>query len=138
MTHRLYSLVLLAAVGLDSALAYVPAVSAVRFPTRAPIVQHSRHAAPRATALPFSAALAEVESGGGVITDTLLDVAVYGILASVAGLTVYSLVVTLQKSNEEYGGWTPRDDEEVKAASTDPSQRLRAGARGAPPPFRRF
>ena len=46
------------------------------------------------------------------MTDTLLDLGVYALLAGVAGLTLYSVFVTLQKSNEEYGGWTPRDDEE--------------------------
>jgi len=61
-----------------------------------------------ATTMSVAEDLAGLESA--VVTDTLLDIAVYLLLAGVAGLTLYSLVVTLQKSNEEYGGWTPKDD----------------------------
>merc|ERR1712224_516778 len=45
-----------------------------------------------------------------------LDIGVYGVLAGVVGLTLYSLVVTLQQSNDKYGGCTPeqaRKREEV-------------------------
>lgn len=87
---------------------------------------------------------AEAELAGGaagagdglsatVVTDTLLDLGVYTILFSVVALTLYSLFVTLQKSNEEYGGWTPRDDEDITSlAATPPSERLRPGAKYDP------
>jgi hypothetical protein len=60
------------------------------------------------------------------LTDTLLDLAVYALLIGVAGLTVYSIYVTLDQSNKDYGGWTPRGDEDgpeqiQKGAVYDPS-----------------
>jgi hypothetical protein len=55
--------------------------------------------------------------------DTLLDVGVYALLAAVVGLTLYSVVVTLQATNEEYGGWTPRDDEDVTRAASSGGMR---------------
>ena len=76
--------------------------------------------------------LAEEGSGSFSVVDTLLDVGVYTLILLVAALTIYSLVVTLQKSNEEYGGWTPRDDEEVASAARGDDGRLRAGARYDP------
>ena len=133
---------LLLALCATSALAYLPACQTARPALRpAPLARNRRHVAPRADegslglptglpALPDATQLPPVEAA--VVTDTLLDLAVYGLIAGVAALTIYSLVVTLQKSNEEYGGWSPRDDEDVKAASADPSQRLRAGARYDP------
>ena len=63
------------------------------------------------------AAVAAADSSG-MVTDTLLDLGVYALLAGVVALTLYSIAVTLQKSNEEYGGWTPRDDEDVNKAAS--------------------
>ena len=54
------------------------------------------------------------------------------LIALVAGLTIYSIVVTLQKSNEEYGGWTPRDEEDVGLAARGDVQRMGSGARYDP------
>jgi len=88
-----------------------------------------RSVPPRADA---SAVVAAESLDTAVVTDTLLDVFVYSLLLGVVALTVYSLVVTLQKSNEEYGGWTPRDDEEVLGAARNPEQRLQSGARYDP------
>lgn len=126
-------------------LAGHPAVAFVAHASRPSL--RPRHAAPCAVstagavsyAAPSSAAsslgwlpLAEEPSNGSTLTDTLLDIGVYGILALVVLLTGYSLIVTLQKSNEEYGGWTPRDDEEFQsAASSDPIGRP-SGARYDP------
>ena len=71
----------------------------------------------------------------GVVTDTLLDLAVYSLLAGVVALTLYSIVVTLQASNEQYGGWTKKDDDEVMSGSLGqdkPVSRLQSGARYDP------
>ncbi len=104
-------------------LALGPAVSQC-FTLRAPALGVRPHSAPRsplvrASALPAAqlptSFITAVDSG--VVTDTLLDVAVYTLLAGIAALTIYSIYVTLQKSNEEYGGWTPRDDQEVPSES---------------------
>ena len=40
------------------------------------------------------------------VTDTLLDLGVYGLLFGTAGLTLYSIYVTLDESNRKAGGWT--------------------------------
>jgi len=79
-----------------------------------------------ATTMSVAEDLAGLESA--VVTDTLLDIAVYLLLAGVAGLTLYSLVVTLQKSNEEYGGWTPKDDEAVAGGDLANSGGFKKGA----------
>lgn len=96
-------------------------------------VLNTRHTARHAAITATSAAspltlVADLDTA--VITDTLLDIGVYTILFGVAALTIYSLVVTLQKSNEEYGGWTPRDDEDISQLSSQ--ERLRPGARYDP------
>ena len=53
----------------------------------------------------------EAPTAGSVsVTDTLLDLGVYTLLAGVVALTAYSLYVTLDQSNKEYGGWTPKDE----------------------------
>ena len=78
-----------------------------------------------------AAAAAAGSVNAAVVTDTLLDVAVYTLLAGVAALTVYSVVVTLQSSNEKYGGWTRPDDEDLADAAVtgrQPGDRLRPGA----------
>ena len=76
---------------------------------------------------------ADIVADPAVVTDTLLDLGVYGLIAAIIGLTLYSLVVTLQASNEQYGGWTKQDDEDVMSGSLDqPSDRLRSGARYDP------
>jgi hypothetical protein len=119
---------------IDAANAFVPPVLRAR---RMPL-GHARHAAVASTAVVTPSANLVVTDliAGDVITDTLLDVAVYTILFGVAALTIYSLFVTLQKSNDEYGGWTPRDDDDVIAASKArnlaPEERLRSGARYDP------
>jgi|Transcript_20327 hypothetical protein len=50
--------------------------------------------------------LAEEPAADFSLTDTLADIAVYGLLASVAGLTIFSVFVTLDESNKAQGGWT--------------------------------
>ena len=65
---------------------------------------------------------------GAVLTDTLLDIGVYTLLLGVAALTIYSLYVTLQQSNKEYGGWSPRDDQPVTPVEPRVNERLRPGA----------
>ena len=94
---------------------------------------HRRHADVRAD----EAAVAQVAPAalpeGSTLTDTLLDLGVYSLIALVAALTVYSIVVTLQKTNDEYGGWTPRDDEDMAPPGDgSPESRLRSGARYDP------
>ena len=80
------------------------------------------------TSLP---AVPEVDSA--VVTDTALDVLVYALLAGVAGLTLYSIVVTLQASNDQYGGWTKQDDDDVAGGMLEqPSNSLVSGARYDP------
>eukprot|EP00325_Prymnesiales_sp_UTEX-LB-985_P029664 CAMPEP_0174724038 /NCGR_PEP_ID=MMETSP1094-20130205/42556_1 /TAXON_ID=156173 /ORGANISM="Chrysochromulina brevifilum, Strain UTEX LB 985" /LENGTH=201 /DNA_ID=CAMNT_0015925187 /DNA_START=30 /DNA_END=635 /DNA_ORIENTATION=- len=76
------------------------------------------------------AVAASVENlDAAVVTDTILDLAVYSLLAGVVALSVFSIVVTLQRSNEEYGGWTPRDDEDLSGPTDSLSGgRLRPGA----------
>lgn len=104
---------------------------------RAPSAQPALRRAPallagRRLGNPVAQEGAATASDSAVFTDTLLDVGVYSLLFLVVALTVYSLVVTLQKSNDEYGGWTPRDDEEVSRAARSDDGRLRAGARYDP------
>ena len=81
---------------------------------------------------PVSLLLAEdAASSGGTdvsVVDTLLDVAVYALLLGVVGLTLYSLYVTLDDRNKEYGGWVKKEDEDLPAPSSSPSNRLRSGA----------
>ena len=54
-----------------------------------------------------------------VVSDTLLDVGVYGLLALTVGLTLYSVFVTLDEANNKAGGWTKPTDEPV--VEDDPS-----------------
>ena len=117
-------------------ISYVPSA---RPALRLAPLHHRRHAAVAADASlppPCAASLPPtllVADGDFSVMDTIADIAVYSILALVAGLTLYSIVVTLQKSNEEYGGWTPRDDEEVaNLQSDDGAGRLKSGARYDP------
>ena len=111
-------------------LAYVPSLVRAPLPSlpKSPVLLRRRHPAPLAADVGSVAEPANT----AVLTDTLLDIGVYGLLALVVALTLYSLVVTLQKSNEEYGGWTPRDDEEITQAARSDDGRLRAGARYDP------
>lgn len=69
----------------------------------------------------------EITASAAVITDTVLDLAVYALLASVVGLTLYSVFVTLQRSNEEYGGWVAKEDEDLGMTKRS-GNRLRPGA----------
>lgn len=82
-----------------------------------------------AGAIPMTATMVADEAAAAdySMTDTMLDVGVYGILALVVGLTLYSVVVTLQSSNEQYGGWT-RTDEEDEIASMAGESKIRPGA----------
>lgn len=60
----------------------------------------------------------------GVVTDTLLDILVYGLLFGTAALTIYSLYVTLDESNKKAGGWTkPNDEDEYMPQATDYSKK---------------
>lgn len=64
-----------------------------------------------------------------VVSDTLLDIGVYTVLAAAVVLTVYSIFVTLQGANEQYGGWTKKDGEEDYMQEPEvSSDRLRPGA----------
>ena len=54
-----------------------------------------------------------------VISDTLLDVGVYGLLALTVGLTLYSIFVTLDEANNKAGGWSK--PEESAKVEEDPS-----------------
>lgn len=64
-----------------------------------------------------------------VIRDTAADVAVYTLLAGVAGLTVYSVYVTLDESNKKAGGWERRDEgDAMPTIGDDVQSRLRSGA----------
>jgi hypothetical protein len=91
-------------------------------------------AAPTPSLPSISALAVDVDvTDTAVVTDTLLDLAVYGLLFGVAALTLYSIVVTLQASNDQYGGWTKQDDEDVMSGSLDqPTSRLQSGARYDP------
>ena len=76
-----------------------------------------------------SAALDAIDSSlpdGTTLTDTLADVGVYVLLAGAIALTIFSVVATLQKSNDEYGGWTPREDE--ASPINDDLDRLKPGS----------
>jgi hypothetical protein len=63
------------------------------------------------------AGVAEDEAGT-VLTDTILDLAVYSLLFGVVALTVYSLYVTLDESNNTQGGWTKAEGEARKPTPT--------------------
>ena len=93
-----------------------------------------RHAAVRADEGAVAQAVAPAAlPEGSTLTDTLLDLGVYSLIALVAGLTVYSIIVTLQKTNDDYGGWTPRDDQDLMPPNDgSPESRLRSGARYDP------
>ena len=100
---------------------------------------HHRHPAVTADAsslvdasATFAPSLLLADDSEFSMMDTVADIAVYTILFLVAGLTLYSVVVTLQKSNDEYGGWTPRDDEEVANLQSGDAGRLQSGARYDP------
>ena len=81
--------------------------------------------------MPAVPAVPDVDSAA--VTDTILDVLVYGLIAGVAGLTLYSIVVTLQASNDQYGGWTKQDDDDVQGGMLErPSSSLVSGARYDP------
>jgi len=71
-----------------------------------------------------------------VMTDTIMDIAVYTLLAGVLGLTVYSVFVTVDEGNRQAGGWQKREGEDEPkykptlgdAVPTDVESRLRSGA----------
>ena len=75
-----------------------------------------------------------------VVSDTLLDVGVYGLLALTVGLTLYSVFVTLDEANNKAGGCVdnPRGLPTVRTgyARQPPAccthQRRRAACPGAP------
>jgi len=79
------------------------------------------------------AGVAEDEAGT-VLTDTILDLAVYSLLFGVVALTVYSLYVTLDESNKTQGGWTKAEVEARKPTPTPTAgpPRLQKGARYDP------
>ena len=82
---------------------------------------------------PVTTLLADEEVAEITVVDTVLDLAVYGLLFGVVALTVYSLYVTLDQSNKDYGGWTKPVDEVSRAPSpTQAPERLRKGARYDP------
>ena len=91
----------------------------------------ARAGAPAMTAQPL-VLLAEEEgasSSAVSVVDTLLDVAVYALLLGVVALTLYSLYVTLDQRNKEYGGWVKKEDDELLDTSArGPNDRLRSGA----------
>lgn len=67
------------------------------------------------------------------IVDTVLDIAVYTLLAGVLALTLYSLYATLGQANKDYGGWTKKDGQPdaIKPPSSDAGG-YRKGARYDP------
>ncbi len=72
-----------------------------------------------------------VASGTEVsVMDTLLDLAVYALLLGVVALTLYSLYVTLDQRNKEYGGWVKKEDDDLlmDSSARGPNDRLRSGA----------
>jgi hypothetical protein len=92
----------------------------------------ARAGAPAMTTQPL-VLLAEEEgasSSAVSVVDTLLDVAVYALLLGVVVLTLYSLSVTLDQRNKEYGGWVKKEDDELldTSAARGPNDRLRSGA----------
>ena len=118
-------------------VAYVPSARPALLLHHAAL--HHRHPAVTADAsslvdasATFASSLLLADDSEFSMMDTVADIAVYTILFLVAGLTLYSVVVTLQKSNDEYGGWTPRDDEEVANLQSGDAGRLQSGARYDP------
>ena len=75
-----------------------------------------------------AAAAATTESSSSLV-DTILDIGVYALLLGVVGLTLYSLYVTLDQSNKEYGGWVKKEDDISPSTSRGgPVDRYRSGA----------
>jgi len=117
--------------------------------TRAAVLPRVGHASRRGSAmvtmsltpsplssLPSPSLLLAVErdaAGSDVsIVDTVLDVAVYALLLAVVGLTLYSLYVTLDQSNKQYGGWVKKEDEDLDEPIRGDNDRLRSGAKYDP------
>lgn len=122
---------LVATILCDGLIARAPSLcgsptAAVRWRPRAPVAHAS------ATSLLADEAAAEGGLNAAVITDTLLDLGVYTLLAGVVALTAYSLYVTLDQSNKEYGGWSPRDEFDDGTIKDTQGTRLRKGGRYDP------
>ena len=83
-------------------------------PLRAqPLLKAARRAPPpQCAAEPLQLATTlQLGEGSYAVTDTLLDIGVYGLLALTVGLTLYSIFVTLDESNKNFGGWNKPKDE---------------------------
>eukprot|EP00908_Phaeocystis_cordata_P024617 Transcript_7076.p2 GENE.Transcript_7076~~Transcript_7076.p2 ORF type:complete len:196 (-),score=75.66 Transcript_7076:196-717(-) len=78
-----------------------------------PLLRAARRApAPQCAAAPLPLATTmQLGLDSQVVTDTILDIGVYGLLALTVILTLYSIFVTLDESNKKAGGWSKPKDE---------------------------